>query len=279
MTALYVTLGFIFVGWYIVNFIRDMTRKDPEELLKKQEDEDIDISDEVRQFQPVLIEKDPKKGQMADKVQNVDVVTVDNEKSQKAEMNGNHSPDKTDTQPPSSDNIDDEPTNRRSVSDIDDNKKNPDTDKVVDEVTEQKSSAKPLRSNIVIDTKPRIRTPDTPRDESLQQDKPLVRIKDESLLNITTPDKAENINPDLSMIRIDMDYGNSATHYVGAVNADDLPSLVNEIAERGKDSRMGKIFAAWEVCEQKEDSEDIRRVSKERKAKGTSPPPISMPTL
>lgn len=272
-------MGFIFVGWYIVNFIRDMTRKDPEELLKKQEDEDIDISDEVRQFQPVLIEKEPKKGQMADKVQNVDVVTVDNEKSQKAEMNGNRSPDKTDTQPQSSGSIDDEPTNRKSVSDIDDNKKNDNIEKVVNEVTEKDSSAKPQRSNIVMDTKPRIRTPDISQDEGLQQNKSLERIKDESLLNITSSDKAENINPNLPMIRIDMDDGGNDTHYVGAVNADDLPSLVNEIAEKGKDSRMGKIFAAWEVCEQKEDSEDIRRVSEERKAKGTSPPPISMPTL
>lgn len=272
-------MGFIFVGWYIANFIRDMTRKDPEELLKKQEDEDIDISDEVRQFQPVLIEKEPKKGQMADKAQNVEVVTTDEGKSQKAEANDNPSPDKADNQPQSSDSIDDEPTNRKSVSDIGDNKKNDNIEKVVDEVTEKDSSAKPQHSNIVIDTKPRIRTPDTSREESLQQDKPLVRIKDEPLLNITSPDKAENINPDLPMIRIDMDDGCNDTHYVGAVNADDLPSLVNEIAERGKDSRMGKIFAAWEICEQKEDSEDIRRVSEERKSKGASPSPISMPTL
>lgn len=279
MTALYVTLGFIFVGWYIVNFIRDMTRKDPEELLKKQEDEDIDIADEVRQFQPVLIEKKPKKGQMADKAQNVDVVTTDKGKSQKSEVNDDPSPEKTNSQSPSGDCIDDEPTNRKSVSDIDDNKKNPDADKVVDEVTGKKSSAKPQRSNIVMDTKPRIRTPDSNNDGGLNQDNPRISIKDEPLLNITSPDKAENINPDLPIIRIDMDDGGSDTHYVGAVNADDLPSLVNEIAERGKDSRMGKIFAAWEICEQKEDSEDIRRVSEERKAKGTSPPPINMPAL
>lgn len=272
-------MGFIFVGWYIANFIRDMTRKDPEELLKKQEDEDIDIADEVRQFQPVLIEKEPKKGRTADNGQVVEEVSPDNSKYLNTEDNGNRSPDKTDTQPPSSDSIDEEPTNRKSVSDIDDNKKDPDTDKVVDEVTEQKSSAKSQRSNIVIDTKMRIRTPDTSRDESLQQDKPLVRIKDEPLLNITSPDKAENINPDLPMIRIDMDDGGNETHYVGAVNAEDLPSLVTEIAERGKDNRMSKIFAAWEVCEQKKDAEDIRRVSEERKSKGTSPPPINRPAL
>lgn len=272
-------MGFIFVGWYIVNFIRDMTRKDPEELLKKQEDEDIDISDEVRQFQPVLIEKEPKKGRTADNGQVVEEVSPGNGKSQKMEENSNRSTDKTDKQPPSSGSIDDEPTNRKSVSDIDDNKKNDNIEKVVDEVTEKDSSAKPQRSNIVIDTKPRIRTPDISQDEGLQQNKSLVRIKDESLLNITSPDKAENINPDLPMIRIDMDDSGNETHYVGAVNADDLPSLVNEIAERGKDSRMGKIFDAWEVCEQKEDSEDIRRVSEERKSKGTSPPQISMPTL
>lgn len=272
-------MGFIFVGWYIANFIRDMTRKDPEELLKKQEDEDIDISDEVRQFQPVLIEKEPKKGWTADNGQVVEEASPDNGKYLNTEDNGNRSPDKTDTQPPSSDSIDDEPTNRKPVSDIDDNKKNPDTDKVVDEVTEQKPSAKPQRSNIVIDTKPRIRTPDSNNDGGMNQDNPRIRIKDEPLLNITSPDKAENINPDLPMIRIDMDDGGNETHYVGAVNADDLPSLVNEIAERGKDSRMGKIFAAWEVCEQKEDSEDIRRVSEERKSKGAPPPPITMPTL
>lgn len=287
MTIVYISLFGIFIGWYVVNFVLDLTRKDPEELMKKQEDEDIDISDEVRQFQPVLIEKEQKKQQRAEGINPMSDTPA---ASQQEPAN-----------PPSSktvsDHVDEEPSNRKSISDIDVNKDKDKTSDVVagrdnketKEVTlnigeeakgKNESKPKPSRQNIVLDTKPRIRTPDTSSEGGAKRsDKAVVRINDGSLLNLTGIGEAENINTDLPMIRIDMEEGGSDTHYVGAIKADDLPALISEIAEKDKDSRMGRIFAAWEVCEQEKDAEDIRRASEERRSKGGSPPPLVMPSL
>lgn len=287
MTIVYISLFGIFVGWYVVNFVLDLMRKDPEELMKKQEDEDIDISDEVRQFQPVLIEKEQKKRQ-----KEVEVNPTVDAPSQPQQKPSNSPEGMKDSV-----HYDEEPSNRKSISDIDVKKDKGKTSAVVTdrdnketkEVTlnvgeeaigKDESKPKPSRQNIVLDTKPRIRTPETSSEgRAKRSDKAVVRINDGSLLNLTGIGEAENINPDLPMIRIDMEEGGSDTHYVGAIKADDLPALISEIAEKGKDSRMGRIFAAWEVCEQEKDAEDIRRASEERRSKGGSPPPLVMPSL
>lgn len=104
-----VIIGYVFL--YVGMIVYDIFfKKDPADLIPKQEDEDIDISDEVGQFQPILIEKDPKPDNKTKEQpptgEKVEEETGNNDGGAK-------------TKPPvSSETKDDEPTNRKSLDDI-----------------------------------------------------------------------------------------------------------------------------------------------------------------
>lgn len=108
-----VIIGYAFV--YAGMIAYDLfIKKDPAELLPKVEEEDVDISDEVGQFKPILIDKDAKPND-------------GNKEQRKAEKVGNNSntagkEQKNDVPnlPPdiSTVTFDDEPGNRKSLNDI-----------------------------------------------------------------------------------------------------------------------------------------------------------------
>lgn len=108
-----VIIGYVFV--YAGMIAYDLfIKKDPMELVPKVEDEDIDISDEVGQFQPILIDKDAKPNggkqepRTAERVKD-DSNTIDKEQKN---MSQDLPPDVSTV------TFDDEPGNRKSLSDI-----------------------------------------------------------------------------------------------------------------------------------------------------------------
>lgn len=77
-----VIIGYVFV--YAGMICYDLfIKKDPMELAPKVEDEDIDISDEVGQFQPILIDKDAKENGGKKETQKAEKVKSDTDKAEK----------------------------------------------------------------------------------------------------------------------------------------------------------------------------------------------------
>lgn len=275
MTAVYISLGVLCLIWYIVNIFLDLTRKDPSELIARPEDEEVDISDEAGQFQPILIEKVPKKAQKpsSDNLQLIEPSQSQPQSTQKA-------PDSSSQPQESNQPFDEEePGNRKSLSDLvpsdnndkEDNGKSHLSDKEAssssEDVTPSPKDNKgnednKLHNNLSIDTKPRLKT-------------------SPSLNNITQLKEAANINPDLPMVRIDTEDPALNTHIVGAIKSEDLVPMVNDFAEKGKESKMADIFVAWETCLQEQDAEDIAKMTAERKASadGKRPSELSIPPL
>lgn len=98
-------------------------KKDPTDLLPKQEDEEVDISDEVGQFKPIFIDKDAKTP-AAQKPISEETPKIKTENKETKPENNESKPDdkteKTETQPNfmTTETSDDEPSNRKSLSDV-----------------------------------------------------------------------------------------------------------------------------------------------------------------
>lgn len=108
-----VIIGYVFV--YAGMIAYDLfIKKDPMELVPKVEDEDIDISDEVGQFQSILIDKDEKPNGGKQEPRTAEKVKDDSNTSDKEQKNTSQD------LPPdvSTMTFDDEPGNRKSLSDI-----------------------------------------------------------------------------------------------------------------------------------------------------------------
>lgn len=108
-----VIIGYVFV--YAGMIAYDLfIKKDPMELVPKVEDEDIDISDEVGQFQPILIDKDAKPNGGKQEPRTAERVKDDSNTTDKEQKNTSQD------LPPdvSTVTFDDEPGNRKSLSDI-----------------------------------------------------------------------------------------------------------------------------------------------------------------
>ena len=90
--TVYTIIVFVLAAvYYVVQITRDVFfDKNAEDLQQKPQDEDIDISDEAGQFKPVLIERPPER-----------------------------SPARKRQEPSASESNEEEPTNRRSVTDTD----------------------------------------------------------------------------------------------------------------------------------------------------------------
>lgn len=103
-------------------------KKDQTDLLPKQEDEEVDISDEVGQFKPIFIDKDAKpnsKAHTPPAQKPISEETPKNkaEKTEKSENKESKTDDKTDKTKPKPNSMttetsDDEPSNRKSLSDV-----------------------------------------------------------------------------------------------------------------------------------------------------------------
>ncbi len=95
-------------------------KKDPTDLVPKQEDEDVDISDEVGQFKPILIEKDDNNGSQK-KVPVVKPISEDKDKDKTNDQQAKDTPKDNDTErkdsPPMVTTFDDDVANRKSLSD------------------------------------------------------------------------------------------------------------------------------------------------------------------
>lgn len=116
-----VIIGYVFV--YAGMIAYDLfIKKDPTDLLPKVEDEEVDISDEVGQFQPILIDKDAKPNDQrntppaAKPVKEETGKDGDGKKERKEENPPTSSPSTT-AAAVSTETPDDEPTNRKSLND------------------------------------------------------------------------------------------------------------------------------------------------------------------
>lgn len=115
-----VIIGYVFV--YAGMICYDLfIKKDPTDLLPKVEDEDVDISDEVGQFQPIFIDKDAKPNDRQNAPPAAKPVKEETGKDEDGKENGNK--ENPPTSSPSgaaavsTETPDDEPTNRKSLSD------------------------------------------------------------------------------------------------------------------------------------------------------------------
>lgn len=93
-------------------------KKDSTDLLPKQEDEEVDISDEVGQFKPIFIDKDAKTN--TPPVQKPISEETPKVKSEKRKSKPDDNQEKTESQPNimTTETSDDEPSNRKSLSDV-----------------------------------------------------------------------------------------------------------------------------------------------------------------
>lgn len=110
-----VIIGYILL--YGAMIIYDLFfRKTAEDLIPKQEDEDIDISDEARQFHPVIIEKECKPGNGKKNGTRAGPPDTDEKDIKEGKPVSEESQE---TPPPQATVIEEEePTNRRSLNDI-----------------------------------------------------------------------------------------------------------------------------------------------------------------
>lgn len=113
-TILFILLGIYFPVYAGMICYDLFIKKDPADLIPKQEDEDVDISDEARQFQPILIEKETRRNDrkqensppvVQPEKENVKDVKPDNNPQSEVSYDGNVSIE------------DDEPSNRKSLKD------------------------------------------------------------------------------------------------------------------------------------------------------------------
>lgn len=122
-------------------------KKDPAELMPKVEDEEVDISDEVGQFQPILIDKDAKPG---GKKKDPPTENAQEESGSKDDGNGeskngnNVIPPKTEDaangniKAASNAHMDEEASNRRSLSDMEPREADGEIKKRIGELVRQK---------------------------------------------------------------------------------------------------------------------------------------------
>lgn len=118
-STIFIIVGIGYVLVYAGMICYDLfIKKDPAELLPKVEDEDVDISDEVGQFQPILIDKDAKPDNGKEKPRIAE--KTDGIKDEGNNENGTSGTDSNSTgKPPtgSTEFSDDQPNNRKSLSD------------------------------------------------------------------------------------------------------------------------------------------------------------------
>lgn len=147
-STILIVVGVLYVFIYAGLIGYDLfIKKDPAELLPTVEDEEVDISDEVGQFQPILIDKDAKPGDK-NKVHptgNAQEESGNKDAGNGESKNGNNIiPPKTeevaDCNINAADNahMDEEASNRRSLSDMEPREADGESKKRIDELVRQK---------------------------------------------------------------------------------------------------------------------------------------------
>lgn len=253
ITVVIIGYAFLYIGMIAYDLF---FKKDPADLIPKQEDEDVDISDEAGKFQPVLIEREAKpngriQGNAPPVVQpekesgnddkkgkeNGDVITDDEEPSNRKSLR-----DKGDKKKSEDNNLSEEDKSRLEYMERQKqerlrlfglDKGNAQVDKLESDFVNVKSEKEEAdKTESTIPKSPQVSKTSTDSSESLQADTPLPpkRKRYESAKKeIPLPDdlpKASTFNP---VVRIDDDGGQ--TKHEGGHTVEQLETEVKETFE------------------------------------------------
>lgn len=243
-TLTIVIIGYILI--YVVMIAYDMfLKKEITDFVPKIEDEDVDISDEVGSFKPILVEKEQKKENLHRQPDN-DITHNAREPTQgikDAKSSKDEEADKKDIGMdekaeekivmPSVDEEDDQPSNRKPLSEKSSSKES-------EVQAEDNSTAKTDIEKSGNET------------DSIGGNAPKLEI-DVIFDNEELAMELDFLDERLPYVCIDFDKGH--TKMSGAIKAEELVERVNDLSEKGADSEFGKIVADWEVYEREKDKD------------------------
>lgn len=260
----------LYVLGYTAMIVYDLfLKKDPADLIKKSEDEDVDIADEAGRFKPTFVNKDEKPVVRPIAEEPVPE-SAETAQAQSAESAASEETDSEDADPDDKYKpqalSDDEPTNRKSLSDMD----GQDSGDVDTNATDPEEGIKEEGNSPQHDNSDQPSPNSSSPTEGINPDitGEAASETNESANDGQTSQPSDNsIDTSLPMVRIVMD--TSTTRLTGAVNVDDLVGQVNEFAEKGKDSRLGQLkviaFAEEEKKRIEEMAEALRLREEARK--------------
>lgn len=282
---------FYFFGYFGMMIYDAFFKKDPTDLVPKHEDEDVDISDEAGSFKPIKVEREPvRQGMKAEKETGVvsEQAEVVNETGTKtAEDNGTETGSHDDNGDDRKAHVDSfgeaEPSNRKSLSD----KENASNETVTDKSENIASEVKPTEESDTSDGKA-----EEPKDkaeiptEATEDDSPPKGQPGTEPISVGKPgnepepqrsDYSEGVDDSLPMVRMYDDEAESRMRMIGAMKVEKLIEDAEELAEKGKDSPLGKMLADWKVYETEQDAEgaeDLRLLMASDSSDEGSAPPV-----
>lgn len=286
--------AFYFLGYFGMMIYDAFFKKDPTDLVPKHEDEDVDISDEAGSFKPIKVEREPvRQGRKTEEETGVvtEQAKVINETGTETGYNNgtegrNHNDNDNDRKAHVDSFGEAEPPNRKSLSDKEHTSNETVTDKYEDIASEGKlseesdtSEGKTEQPEDKAETPTEATENGSPQKGQAGTEPILVKEPD----NDSEPqrsDYSEGVDDSLPMVRMYDDETESRMRMIGAMKVEKLIEDAEELAEKGKDSPLGKMLADWKVYETEQDAEGAENLrllmASDNSDEGSAPPVLEI---
>lgn len=283
-----VIIGYIFFYLGMIGY--DMfIRKDAIDLVPKQEDEDIDISDEAGSFKPIKVERDERKPKMTQQQPDCDVPpSVESVESNNVSSDSKESANKENTDAGKEETSSKEAQGKTVQTVVTPPEKQSEQNTVGFD-DDQPKNRKPLNVQTDDNTSDLNETDDQDLEQSDKFSTTGSADEEKEKEDIIPPklDLPDNEEDGHTVMELDfeddsipyvrIDEAAAMTKMTGGINLEEMLKEARNLSDSGADSEFGKVMAEWKVYEMEKDkdgTEELRLLMSDNSNCGDEPPPV-----